>query len=93
MGLKAKTYPNGNAALADLRPILNRFNGKAQAISTIYDSVSETNHGNDPVAQARWNSMFNRAFNEARSPQVTAPDGAVYKIPLLDVLSQNGIRP
>jgi hypothetical protein len=93
MQLKTRTYPNHGAAIADLRPIINKFNGKAQAISTIYDAPAQTNHGNDPVQQVRWNGMFRRAFSEPRSPQVTAPDGAVYKIPILDVLSQNGVNP
>jgi hypothetical protein len=93
MQLKANTYPNGPAALADLRPILTKYNGKVQKISDIYDSPQQTNHGNSPPSQAKWNAMIQRAFSDPRNPAMSAPDGTPYKIPLLDVLSQNGINP
>jgi|HubBroStandDraft_5_1064220.scaffolds.fasta_scaffold388004_2 hypothetical protein len=93
MQLKANTYPNGPAALADLRPILTKYGGKVEKINVIYDSLQQTNHGNNPPSQAKWNAMIQRAFTEPRNPLESAPDGTPYKIPLLDVLSQNGINP
>jgi hypothetical protein len=36
MQLKAKIFPSSAAGDNDLRPILNRFNGKAEKISKIY---------------------------------------------------------
>jgi len=93
MQLKANTYPNGPAALADLRPILTKYGGKVEKINVIYDSLQQTNHGYNPPSQAKWNAMIQRAFTEPRNPLESAPDGTPYKIPLLDVLSQNGINP
>jgi hypothetical protein len=93
MQLKAKSYPSGAAGDNDLKPILNKFAGKAEKISKIYDSTAETNHGANTTAQARWNKMIERAFTEPRAGGGSAPDGATYKIPFLDALSQNGIKP
>jgi hypothetical protein len=93
MQLKPNTYPNHGAALADLRPILTKYGGTAEKLSVIYDSTQQTNHGNNPAAQAKWDAMIQRSFTETRSSQQTAPDGTPYKIPFLDVLSQNGITP
>jgi hypothetical protein len=93
MQLKANTYANGPAALADLRPILTKYGGKVEKINVVYDSLQQTNHGNIPPSQAKWNAMIQRAFSEPRNPAMSAPDGTPYKIPLLDVLSQNGINP
>ena len=93
MQLKANTYPNGPAALADLRPILTKYGGKVEKINVIYDSLQQTNHGNNPPSQAKWNAMIQRTFAEPRNPLESAPDGTPYKIALLDVLSQNGINP
>jgi hypothetical protein len=93
MQLKAKTYAHGNAALTDLRSVFSKYDGKPQAISTIYDAKAQTDHGINSAQQMRWNGLLQRAFTEPRSPQVTAPDGTAYKVPLLDVLNQNGINP
>ena len=93
MQLKSNTYPNAPAALADLRPIIAKFNGKAEKVSVIYDSVNETNHGVNSAQQAKWNSMISKAFTVPRSPPMSAPDGTPYKVPFLDALSQSGINP
>jgi hypothetical protein len=93
MHLKPNTYPSNPAALADLKPILDKYRGKTKKISDIYDSPQQTNHGNNPSAQMSWNSILQRAFTEPRNPAGAAPDGTPYKIPFLDVLSQNGVNP
>jgi len=93
MQLKPNTYSSHAAALADLRPILDKYRGTAEKISKIYDSKNETDHGNAPASQTKWNNMIKRAFTEQRNPQETAPDGTPYKVEFLDVLSQNGINP
>ncbi len=93
MQLKANTYANGAAALADLRPIITKFGGKAEKISVIYDAVQQTDHGTNAPQQATWNAMIRRAFTEPRNPPMSAPDGTPYKVPFLDVLSQNQINP
>ena len=93
MQLKPNTYPNASAAIADLRPIIAKFNGKAEKVSIIYDSVNETNHGVNSAQQSKWNLMISKAFTAPRSPAMSAPDGTPYKVPFLNVLSQNSINP
>jgi hypothetical protein len=93
MQLKGNAYPNAHAAVADLRPILTKFTGKAEKISAIYDSVSQTNHGANSSQQATWNAMIKKSFTDPRTPAMSAPDGTPYKVPFLDVLSQKGIKP
>lgn len=93
MQLKANTYANSAAAVADLRPILNTYAGKVDKISAIYDSKAQTDHGANTGAQMSWNTMIKRAFTEPRNPMMAAPDGTPYKVELLDVLAQNGINP
>lgn len=93
MQLKAKHYASSAAGDADLKPILLRYAGKAEKISKIYDSSAETDHGGNPTAQDKWNKMIERAFTEPRAGGGMAADGKIYKIPFLEVLSQNGITP
>ena len=37
--------------------------------------------------------MISKAFTAPRSPAMSAPDGTPYKVPFLNVLSQNSINP
>jgi len=57
-----------------------------QPIHDKYDHRLETNHGRNAPAQRAWNGYLQRAFTSLRVPLVRAPDGATYKIRLLDVL-------
>jgi hypothetical protein len=41
--------------------------------------------------QQRWEGYFNKAFTDERTPQVTAPDGATYKVRLVDVV-RDGLK-
>jgi hypothetical protein len=41
--------------------------------------------------QVRWEQFFDKAFTTERTPTVVAPDGATYKIPLIDLLEQAGV--
>ena len=43
-----------------------------------------------PAAQAKWEGYVNTPFTQERTPAVTAPDGAIYKVPLADVLRSAG---
>ncbi|MBI3684605.1 MAG: hypothetical protein HY235_29900 [Acidobacteria bacterium] len=93
MQLKGQQFKTLSDALSALRAVFSRFDKKTQKISDIYDSKAETDHGAIASSQKKWNDMIQRSFTEARSPAVTAPDGKTYKIPFLDVLSQNAINP
>ena len=58
----------------------------SQAIHDKYDSAQETNHGRNASQQRSWDGYIQTAFTQQRTPVVRAPDGATYKVRLLDVL-------
>ena len=58
-----------------------------------YDGTAESDHGENGPGQTKWNKMISDAFTNARVPAQSSPDGKAYKVPLLDVLKQNGITP
>jgi len=88
MALKTQTFSSVNALQNEVRTIAQRY--APQPVHTKYDSVSETNHGGNATQQLVWDGYIRTAFTQARSPAVTAPDGAAYKIRLLDVLRNAG---
>ncbi len=88
MALKAQVFPNAAALQRALQTARARY--RPQAIQDLYDSHAEADHGHDTAAQARWDGYIRRAFTEARTPTVRAPDGATYKIRLNDVLRAAG---
>ncbi len=71
--------------------IFNRYRSVAQPIQDKYDSATETNHGQNTAKQTSWNGYFNTAFTQARTPLMTAPDGATYKVELLTILRNAGM--
>ena len=85
MQLKDRTF----ASVAALRQEITRLAGvyASQPVHDQYDP--ETNHGLRPNDQRRWNCMIDRAFTQPRTPLTRAPDGAVYKIRLLEVIGGN----
>lgn len=91
MQLKAKTYANQAALNLDVAPILKKYNGTEQKIINKYDSVTESDHGENGPGQTKWDGMIKSAFTTPRTPAQSAPDGTSYKTPLLDVLKANGI--
>jgi hypothetical protein len=91
MQLKAKQYASQADLNKDVAPILNKYNGTAQKIFNKYDEKTETDHGENGAGQTKWNGFFQSAFTTPRTPAQTAPDGATYKLPLLEVLKSNGI--
>jgi hypothetical protein len=93
MQLKSNEYKNQTALNKDVRPILTRYNGTEKKLFKKYDLPTESNHGENGIGQDKWNRMIKEAFTKARVPEQSSPDGKKYKVPLLDVLSKNGIRP
>lgn len=93
MQLKSNKYKNQAELNKDVRPILNKYNGVEKKLTTKYDSPTESDHGENGTGQDKWNRMIKEAFTSPRSPAMTAPDGTSYKVPFLDVLAKNGIRP
>jgi hypothetical protein len=89
MRLKANNYPTAAAAQADLTAASNSIAAKAQPLQDRYDD--DTQNGTDATKQARWLSFINTSFTTPVNPPQTAADGASIKIPILTVLSQNGI--
>ena len=89
MQLKANSYATNNAATTDATKVRQRYDVKMGPLQRRYDT--DTNHGLNPTAQARWNGFVQSAFTQARNPPVSAPDGTPYKARLLDVLQAAGV--
>lgn len=88
MALKPQTFSSVGALNTAVQGIGQRYN--PQPIHTKYDSTSESDHGRNAPQQRSWDGFIQTAFTQARSPAVIAPDGAVYKTRLLDVLRAAG---
>jgi len=88
MQLKSQTFSGDPALQSEFNGIRARYN--AQAMHDKYDARSETDHGRDSAKQRIWDGYFQRARTHPRSPRLVAPDGAVYKVRLRDVLRAAG---
>jgi predicted secreted Zn-dependent protease len=88
MALKPQSFANVGALQTAVTTIAQRYD--PQRIHTKYDSTQESDHGRNPTQQRAWDGYIQTAFTQARSPAVSAPDGAAYKIRLLDVLRNAG---
>jgi hypothetical protein len=91
MQLKGQTFANKAALDAAVAAVVKAH--KFQPVHDKYDEKSETNHGMNDAQQKAWDALFQKAWTTPRSPAVTAPDGAVYKMRLLDVLKGAGKSP
>jgi Bacterial protein of unknown function (DUF922) len=91
MHLKGRTFSSKADLDAAVASIVNAH--RSQPVHDKYDAVSETNHGINDPQQKVWDALFQKAWTTPRSPAVTAPDGAVYKVRLLDVLKAAGKSP
>lgn len=88
MALKSRTFPTVGALQNEVKAVAERY--APQAIHTKYDSVQETDHSRNVTPQLAWNGYIQTAFTQRRTPLVLAPDGAPYKVRLLDVLRNAG---
>jgi hypothetical protein len=100
MALKSRTFATAQDGFNELAGLMNRSGALLTSIDALYDSAGETGHKavdhyamgppRKPGAQARWERYISTAFTQERSPAVSAPDGATYKLPLADVLRAAG---
>lgn len=100
MALKAQTFASAQDGLNALNSVANKYGALLTKIDNLYDSTGETGHRafeslsfgppRKPPPQAKWEGYLKRARTEERSPQVTAPDGATYKVELADILRGAG---
>jgi hypothetical protein len=100
MQLKAKTFPSQQAGQAEANKVVADYQRKLRGIQRTYDN--DTTHGawvtptlammgeRKETFQNKWEGFIKRAQTEGRQPQVTAPNGAIYKVPLLKVLDDGG---
>jgi hypothetical protein len=89
MRLKANRYDNASDLQRDINDLDNTIRAKAQPATDKYDE--DTGRGADSAQQTRWDGFLRTAFNTPVSPAQTAADGTSIKVPLLSVLTQNGI--
>jgi hypothetical protein len=90
MALKAKTYSSAKDGAADFNAVNQKYAGKTKTVNDLYDEEKEAAHGRNATGQKKWNGLFNRAFTEERTPAMQAPDGVMYKKPLLEILKGAG---
>jgi hypothetical protein len=99
MALKPRSFATKTDGFKELADLVNRHGALLTSIDALYDSTGETGHiaidhsafgPRKPLAQSRWEGFIEKAFTEERTPQVTAPDGATYKVRLVDVLRAAG---
>jgi hypothetical protein len=100
MQLKAKTFPSRQAGEAEANKVVADYQSKLRRIQRTYDK--DTTHGawvtstvgmigeRKESFQNKWEGFIQRARTEERQPQVIAPDGKPYKVPLLKVLDDGG---
>jgi hypothetical protein len=89
MTLQQQSSPTPQAVMAAAQAIFQRFDGFIAAVHAQYDN--QTDHGNIAQQQQRWDGFLRSALTTPRTPPMSAPDGALYKVPLLDVLRQGGV--
>jgi predicted secreted Zn-dependent protease len=88
MQLKGQVFGSKKALDAAVKAVVDEH--RSQRVHDKYDEKSESNHGLNSTQQKVWDTYFVKAKTTPRTPRVTAPDGALYKIPLLDVLKSAG---
>jgi hypothetical protein len=100
MALKSRTFATAQDGFKELAGLINRSAALLNSIDALYDSTGETGHKaiehyaigppQKPAAQTKWEGYIATAFKKERTPAVSAPDGASYKVPLADVLRAAG---
>ena len=91
MALKLQSFSNLSALQTAVQTLSQRY--AAQPVHIKYDHVQGTDHGRNAQQQTAWDGYFRSAFTTPRTPAVRAPDGAVYKVRLVDVLRAAGKLP
>lgn len=91
MQLKGQTFSSKADLDKAVTAVVNAH--RSQKVHDKYDLASETNHGLNANQQKAWDGYFQKAKTTQRTPAVQAPDGAFYKVPLLDVLAAAGKKP
>ncbi len=91
MQVKAVRTSTPEAAAKLCTDIQTRYMNITQPLQDLYDSKTETDHGRTAAKQTKWDGFINTAFTQARVPQISAPDGKLYKEEILSVLRNNGI--
>lgn len=89
MELKQHQFGIGQAVVNAANNIRNPFAAKSQTVQDRYDT--DTSNGDVQAMQNDWNGYIQTAFSQPRSPPEHAPDGTIYKTPLLSVLQSAGI--
>jgi hypothetical protein len=91
MQLKGSRFSSSSAIATEVKALHARYSGVAQPLQDLYDAKTQTDHGRDKTAQAKWDAFIQTAFTKERVPQILTPDGKAYKEEILGILRQNGI--
>jgi hypothetical protein len=100
MQLKSQTFPDAPTGRSAAKTIVDTYQAKLKTVQKTYDS--DTFHGGWVVPsssffpprkesyQVKWEGFITSAFTVERQPQVIAPDGASYKLRILDAIANGG---
>jgi hypothetical protein len=99
MQLKQRAFDSAPSGTQEVQGVIARYRQKLAALQKKYDW--DTNHGSwgrGPMGAAtkgseqnRWEAFIRRAFTEDRRSGDQAPDGATYKVRLIDVAREGVI--
>ncbi len=92
MQLKGARLSSSLLVAQEVQAIHTRYANLSQPLQDLYDSKSETDHGKNKPKQSAWEGYINTAFTQVRTPAQSAPDGTTYKVELLPLLRQNGLK-
>jgi len=98
MQLKTKVFDTQSEGQTAAKEIVKKYKDKLELVQKKYDD--DTIHGawvtptmgpeRKETFQTKWEMFITRARTVERTPPMSAPDGASYKVPLLEVLANGG---
>lgn len=91
MQLKTTRLSSSAVVAQEVQAIQKRYKAIAQPLQDLYDSPTQTDHGKIAANQTKWDGFINTAFTQTRVPNITAPDGKLYKEEILSILRKNSI--
>jgi hypothetical protein len=97
MLLKGRKFSSSADGIAAVKALIAPFQTQpkhiSQKVSDVYDSTGQTANGTKKAEQTAWDGYISKAFNTARTPASSSPDGKPHKVRILDVLKGAGINP
>jgi hypothetical protein len=99
MQLKSKTWSAELTGRNEVVTLLNDAQAKLVKLQAAYESETQNGKWFQPTMgpptkssdQTKWEGFIKKALTSDRAPLVEAPDGASYKLKILDVVAAGGV--